>query len=310
MKEEDNMKAEIHCGQGKFKDFEGNSIQELIESNWKEIFDEETRKAIGNAAGYILERVWIEYSGSNTASLHVVGHGNESYLKYDPTNDKSKEKVFILRGISETDLPEPYEFEIKKNEKFDPFKELTNHKDDPIIMLGILEACIDYLAESKKVSEPPTITVNTKYITLKDRNVSLYISQLMKVFGYLNIKRTARNKNVFELLDESNNNLISILEENKVIKPMTYVYYYKTMGYFRAAGKMTALKYYREQCGKSQQEIADAVRISLRQYQRYEAVNSQLDKVNPIIIEKIAESVNTKKDKIVKNGSVVLRDKQ
>lgn len=303
------MKAEIHYEQGKFKDFYGNNIQELIENNWKAVFDEETRKAIGNTAGYILERVWIEYSGNNTASLHVIGHGDDSYLKYDPTNDKSKEKVFILRGISETDLPEPYEFEIKKNEKFDPFKELTNHKDDPIIMLGILEACIDYLAESRNV-ELPTITVNTKYITLKDRNVSLYISQLMKVFGYLNIKRTARNKNVFELLDESNNNLISILEENKVIKPMTYVYYYKTMGYFRAAGKMTALKYYREQCGKSQQEIADAVKISLRQYQRYEAVNSQLDKVNPIIIEKIAESVNTKKDKIVKNGSVVLRDKQ
>lgn len=71
--------------------------------------------------------------------------------------------------------------------------------------------------------------------------------------------------------------------------------------------KITALKYYREKTGKTQQEVAYEIGISLRQYQRYEALNSTLGLTKRPIIERVAEVVGVTADDIIKDGIIILK---
>lgn len=71
--------------------------------------------------------------------------------------------------------------------------------------------------------------------------------------------------------------------------------------------KITALKYYREKTGKTQKEVAYEIGISIRQYQRYEAVDSTLGATKLPIIEKVAEVVGVTADDIIKDGIVILK---
>lgn len=72
--------------------------------------------------------------------------------------------------------------------------------------------------------------------------------------------------------------------------------------------KITALKYYREKIGKTQQEVAYEIGISLRQYQRYEALNSTLGLTKRPIIERVAEVVCVTADDIIKDGMIILKE--
>ena len=139
---------------------------------------------------------------------------------------------------------------------------------------------------------------------LKNRNLPVYVSQLMTRFSLLkNIK--FREKECYNLIEKANNALAVLMDDdNTPIDGMELFYYHKTMHYFDRLNKITALKYYRKLSGKTHTEIAESIGMSLRQYQRYESTNSSLGDANKIIVKKIAELINVKPEQLVNGGLV------
>ena len=58
--------------------------------------------------------------------------------------------------------------------------------------------------------------------------------------------------------------------------------------------------------GKTQKEMADILGIGIRQYQRYESLDSPLGNTTSLITEKIAEVLHVDSSDIVKDGEIVL----
>lgn len=294
------MKASaFYCGR-LLGDIEGDTVEELIENNFN-IFK---KKISDIAAAYVLDRVWIFRKDSNICELHAIFHGSDELINYDAREEKRTEIVFEVRGIPVDQFDSTFEFELVEEKPFDPFDETL--LTEAFKAVGVLEGCIDYLAESVH-NDGLHFRVEEKFPTAKKCKASLYISQLMFRFSLLSIKKTTKNKDVFELIEKVTDVLPELMEQSKEKINDTTLIYYRTLGYFEKRGKITALKHYRMESGKTQGEVADAVGISLRQYQRYESVQSSLGIANRAVIEKIAETVGVKASDIVKNDVVVLK---
>ena len=76
------------------------------------------------------------------------------------------------------------------------------------------------------------------------------------------------------------------------------MFVHKTQYMLSLLNKKTALSSYREKYGKSRQQVADEVGISLRQYQRYEAVNSSMYDAKFTVVKKIADTLGISAEKI------------
>lgn len=299
------MKAEVFYNDEKLGIIEGGTVNSLIEENF-DIFKKIILKVAGNVGGYTLDKAWISRKDNETCEFHAIACGSDSVIDYDPRENESKEVIFKITGIPESMLEDNYEFEIEKKE-FNPFdKQWLGDKSN---VVGILEGCIDYLARSSGKEDKPSIIVQMHYPTLKNNNLPVYISQLMMQFGFAAVKKTSKNKDIFDLIEECNDVLVKLMDEDKKkINGSELLLYHKTMWYLDRRGKITALKYYREKSGRTQQEVADIIGISLRQYQRYEAIDSSLGDTKRAIIEKIAETVGVKADDLVDYyGSVLLK---
>lgn len=298
------MKAEIFYDGIKLGNIEGNTMQELIEDNFNLLKDTISEKA-GNAAGFSLERVWISQKNDKICELHVIAHGSDSLINYNPNEDEDEEIIFQITGLLENELKGEYEIELEEN-KFNPFDEIWHTNKSSVV--GILEGCVDYLAQISGRKEEPSMIVQRCHINLKEDNLSLYISQLMMQFGLASIKKTKENKDIFKLIEKTNNILVDLMEKDKKrITTEEIVVYYKTIGYFHKRNKITALKFYREEANKTQKQIAEAAGISLRQYQRYEAVNSTLGIANKSVVRRIADTLSVNTNDLVCHGTVVLK---
>lgn len=296
------MKTTIIYGPSSFGPYEGNSVQEIVESHFNTIKNIIGEK-LGNAAGFNLDSVYAEYNPTNkTAELHVFAGGSDTLLHHDPTKLPVKELVFLLPGITQSDLPERYNFKLVDEEKFNPYSNPTNTP----AKLGILEAAIDYIADITHQKRPAE-TLNAQIPNLRSQSTQAYLTRLMMNFGFLRFRETRLTMNLKDLIQRM---VISLQDVNK----LTYdedcnviFYYYKAMHYFATDNKITALKYYREQSGKSQTEIANELGISLRQYQRYEATNSTLPMANKLIVGKLAEILNVQPTDLVRGQLIVLK---
>ena len=142
------MKSEAMYNGKHLGTIEGETVKELIEDNFT-VFKKTISDNSGNAAGYILEKVWIERENDSVCKLHVIAHGSDNLINYNPIDDKSKEIVFDIIGISKENLANRYDFEIEEGKKFNPFDE--EHFFNISSVVGILEGCVDFLAENSKL---------------------------------------------------------------------------------------------------------------------------------------------------------------
>lgn len=299
------MNVSVYYAGKTWRNLEGNTVEELFENNFG-LFTNTIRQYAGNVAGHELDRVWLTRKNKEICELHVIAHGDDHLINYDARTEDRKELTFEVKGIPEDQFgfDSAFEVELVEPKKFDPFDESLLKELHTAV--GVLEGCIDYLAESVH-NDSLHYRVEEKFPTAKKCKASLYISQLMFRFSLLSIKKTAKTEDVFELIGKVTDVLPELIEQNKEkIKDTTLIYYH-TLCYFEKRGKITALKHYRTESGKTQGEVADAVGISLRQYQRYESVDSALGHANRAVIEKIAETVGVKASDIVKNDVVVLK---
>lgn len=307
------MQAEVKYQGIWVGDIKGETVKELIEDNY-DIFKKYILRDTGNAAGYTLEKAWIERVSDDKCEFHVITHGDDNLINYDPTNDKSKEIYFDIFELRKEDFFGRYDFEIVENKSFSPFDD--DNFSDLSFVVGMLEATIDFLSKNTKAyysefnQNAPSQVISIKYPTMRKNNLPMYISQIMTQFSFYNVKKTTKNNMAFELIERCNNTLVDFLKNssNYDINASRILSYSKTKRYFDRLGKITALQYYRKKSGKTQQEVANAVGISLRQYQRYESINSTLGDTKQAIIEKIAETVGVEaKDIVSMMGIVVTR---
>lgn len=296
------MKTSINYGASSFGPFEGNSVQEIIESHFS-ILESIILEKLGNAAGFNLDSVYAEYNPSTKiGELHVFASGSDTLLHHDPTQLVSKELIFTLPGITQSDLPERYDFELIEEEKFNPYSNPSNVS----AKLGILEAAVDYMADITHQKRPAE-TLNSQMPNLRRESTQVYLTRLMMMFGFLPSKEAGFTANLKDLIQRM---VISLQDVTRITydeEADIILYYYKTMKYFQTVNKITALKYYREQTGKSQTEIANELGVSLRQYQRYEATNSTLPTANKLIAEKLAQILNVQPTDLVRNHLIVLK---
>lgn len=85
------------------------------------------------------------------------------------------------------------------------------------------------------------------------------------------------------------------------------IYYYKARAIFTKMDKATALCYFRKQSGKTQTEVANELGISLRQYQRYESINSSLGYASKEMQQKVADAVGVPVKEIIQNEIIILK---
>jgi Helix-turn-helix. len=91
---------------------------------------------------------------------------------------------------------------------------------------------------------------------------------------------------------------------------IVYVYGHKTAYFLRRENKITALAYYRKKLNKTQDECADAIGVTLRQYQRYESTDSHLGDAKYSVVEKLANFLQVEPNMLVKNGLIILNSNE
>lgn len=278
--------------------FTGKDFRSAIEDNFSKI-GEIIKKEAGNAAGYTLEKVWV----ANNV-LHVKAHGSDTLLGYDPTEDPVTEICFDIEDIE----IDSFEFEIKERTPFNPFAIDVN---DKVAAFGVLKACVDFLAMEKyrgnmdRYTFFPSEKVFMHCETLQKTNASCYIEQLMKYFAEERIEKTRKNQKVFDLIEKLNAALVDC-DPATGRDGLVSFYYHKSKYYLSRMNKTTALRSYRMAAGKTQKEMADILGIGIRQYQRYESLDSPLGNTTSLITEKIAEVLHVDSSDIVKDGEIVL----
>lgn len=296
------MKTRIQHGSNAWN-FEGETIQELIENNFYKL-DDVIQKKAGNIAGYVLDTVYASFDEEQgCAKLCVFAHGSDDLSGYDPTKDSIKEVDFQLLDFGAKDLPEPYHFAIMPN-RYDPFSAATRHSTAEKV--GVLEAAIDYLADTMN-SKRPAETLVSQMETLRRNSFQAYLARLMTLFGFLRYRKTGKNEKFEALIQDLVVALQDVTQLTFQESGSSTIYYYKAKGCFMEMDKTTALCSFRKRLGKTQTEVADELGISLRQYQRYESTNSSLGYASKEMQKKVADAVGVSVKEIIEGEQIILK---
>lgn len=282
----------------------GDSLIQAVEENFTRIIGNQ----IGNSAGYELENVWMEYVGEGIAELHVIACGSDNLVNYDAINDKPKEVIFEIHNVAAEEILDGYSFELNREEPFNPFDEKWH--SNKMACLGILIGTINYIGQNHCKSPDKNvltiqINVSTRFPTLLKANTQAFLNQMNLCLQRFRPKEDKKTKELLERVEKMTTLLMDIRQLTLEEEGRATFFTHKTEYALRLQNKKTALYFYREKSGKSQQQVADEVGISLRQYQRYEAVTSTISDAKFTVVKKIADVLDISVEKILKNGQVV-----
>lgn len=280
---------------------DGETIVEAVEKVFPNI---NKYASIGNVAGVSYDRVWLDYSpsilgGKGGAVLHILSHGSDASIDYDATNDPAKETTLWIEATPD-DLPEPYEFTFTARPPFNPYDD----RDDAsgAELLGIFCAFVDEveIRHSKKPEDSIlgiSSTIGNNYPTLSALKPELFVSLCLQQLARFRPKADKATAKLMERIQFLAGK-ISTLEKKNCTGYM--LSYYATRNWLEKDGKITALAFYRKKAGKTQQEVADEVGMSLRQEQAYESTSrSALGDAKYSVVVAIAASVGAKPSDLV-----------
>lgn len=277
----------------------GKDLVDAVERN----FDAIAKIAgIGNAAGYTLDKVWMEWQ-NEYVHLHITAHGSDNLVQYDPRKDAPEECVVRIRA-SEQDCSARYDFDLtepdtKDFDFFGPDAEVT-----PAAMFGVALGLMDWVAENRCVRKEVYLSSfvdGTMSRHHPDRMLLLVLSRLQTL-------RPKRNAETDGIMDRAAD-LIGKFCKSEVhnVGGEYLTYYYKTLSATSRKNKITALEKLRKKAGLTQQQLADTVGISVRQLIRYEnARQSSLGDANKAIIKGLAEAIGASPKDLVNNGVIMV----
>ena len=274
----------------------GDTLVDAVEANFGIIAQ---RSKIGNVAGYMLDEVWMEYE-NESVKLHIISHGSDGLVQYDPLKDTPKEKIVDIKADI-NDCPKRHYFELKENKTpFDPFGPLQGSG----ALFGTAKAMMDWVAEHG-CAETQYMMSSFVHPTACHSQPYKALLLMLNRLNHLHPKKDATTQKIMDRITELVDEFCK--SEEKHIADSYPIFYYKTMAALEKRGKVTALSKLRKKAGLTQQELADKVGISLRQLNRYEDKDqSSLGTAKYSIIVALAEAVNAKSQDLVKNGVVIM----
>ena len=286
--------------------FSGANLKDAIEKNFDTIA---SHKNIGNVAGYQLDQVYLKREG-NDIVLHVIAHGSDSYIGkggYDPYNDEPKETTIYIDGITEEDrneIKDVYEFELKESKPFDIFDNDKIKSNE--YAYGIAMGIIDEIGKNHSALPRDQITVNLniKFPTLIRQRPIQFLAKARKYLASTKPKKDAETKKLLARIEE----LIAVYPVNRINNEgAEQLGYYHTKNYFYTHNKITAMQKYREAKNITINELSEIVGITARQLSSYEKpLSSSLGNAKYVVVENIAKALDVKPSDLVKNGFVIL----
>lgn len=294
----------------------GENLIEAVENNFESIAK---LKPIGNVAGYQLDRVWLEYNnsilgGNGGGVLYILAHGSDCLINYDPTNDPPFETQYWIEGVKAEDLPELHEFELKDSTmpSIGPFDNFSGAPAGHV--LGIIKAIIDEIGDYHcylKPDFPICQNLDVKYPTLAYFSPFKYIEAAQQALVQLQPKTDKTTAKLMSRLIELIAQFTEQIQNDNTDMTAQSLFYYKASHYFNVHDTVTALAYYRLEKGKTQQQVADEVGISVRQLQNYEnAISSTLGDAKFSVVEKLANAVGVSPIDLVENGLAICISKR
>lgn len=243
----------------------GETLKDAIEHD----FDQICRiKRIGNAAGYQLDGVWAEYNESRQAvELHIVAHGSDMLVDYDPASDPMKEYICTIDAPAD-DCPVRIDFELSSGERrFDPFDDACLTSPDRIY--GALIGIIDETGRRhcKIPGDDVTMTVSCKFPNASTAFPLRYAEYCRAELARRRPKSDAATARLMERISQL---AAKILDHPKDRFDNGPIFKAKTAAYFQSVGRITALEKIRTSKNMTQKQLAEAAQMSARQLQNYE----------------------------------------
>lgn len=265
-------------------------FSEEIGSKIKAIISERIKKS--NNKLLVINDIILGYN-DGIMKVNVELGVSDSLINHDTINDDLKKIITIeIHNVSDDEYYQASNsLKMKSVEEnvFDPFADDVRH--DTNISVGIFNGCVKFLAQSycnKRSGEGIERYMDGNY-TLMLNNPKVYMTTLLQRLTATGVKKTASSSKVIELMYDIYQSVVESGFNRRLDDGTVTLYTWKTFGTLQKMNKITALLYYRKKLGKSQKEIADEIGISLRQYQRYESMNSTLHDAKMLVIEKVAQ---------------------
>lgn len=270
----------------------GKDVDAAVESGISSIV---SLYRIGNEAGATFDRAWFVPAG-NVLELHILAHGSDLKVNYDPTNDPAQEYVVRITGVPETELVAK-EIEIRRNDAlYDPFSDLSALPS--YARLGTFVGLCDEISVNHcRIHEdcPVSLNIASRFPNMVSANTPRYISLMLHDVNQRHPLDDAETQRLMSRAEELS---ASVDPHDKDV--MSYcIYKAKTSVYFDQYGKITCLQYYRQRAGLTQAQLAEKVGISARQVQNYESQTSRLGDAKYGVVVKIAETIGCEPKNLV-----------
>ena len=273
----------------------GETLPEAVEEGFSKLA---AYLKIGNAAGYQLERVFMEPDLERGGIvLHIVAHGSDLLVNYDPANDPSKEYSCLIQAAIE-DCPQRFDFDLEEGPKFDPFSDAAFVNNGMI--LGTILGLIDEAGRSH-CKFPPDGNISTavlqKFPTIDTVSPAKFVEYSRMRLAQC---RPKGDKKTEELMVRISELALKLADSGKKDLSAWVIARAKTETYFRTRGKVTALAALRNERGLTQKQLAEAVNISTRQLQNYEKCpGSTLWSASKFVPQRLAKALGVNVSDII-----------
>lgn len=292
---------------------EGETIIEAVENNFRAIAE---HAEIGNAAGYQLDKVVLEYQpealgGKGGAALVITAHGSDALLHYDPRTDEPKTTTLWIDGVTPEELPEPdvttFDGAQKKQQRT-PYE----YPESLAEAWGNVTAFLDQIGLHHCRTENvwPSVQTESAYHNLSRNNPFRYLEIMRQTVNRAHPNADAQTKKMLAQVDKLALYITDhTKEENAEAVQNVFLYQAIANNYLVAENKITALAYYRNKAGLSGRELGEKVGISDRQIRNYEHTpGSSLGDASCYVLQAISDVLNVKPSQLVDCGLAILVD--
>lgn len=306
----------VHATSGADYIITGDNLKDACETNFQRL----TRDLkLGNDAGAKLDKITFSYnadilSGKGGIVMSITAHGSDTMPGYDPTNDAPRTSEVYIHGTPD-DLPENPEIELTEKSTYDrinPFSAGEDHNS--WYTLGIICGIIDEIARNHSTRNPfeddISYLVAKASPTLCAHNPLEFLARCQQKLKQVRVKNDGATTKLTTRMSE----LVITLAQKQGFGDEGEGSYqlglFNTCYWFSLDGRVTALSVLRNKANKTQQQVADEVGISLRQYRRYEATaEAALCNANPATVAAVAKAVNATVSQIIDDdGHEILVD--
>ena len=264
---------------------EGDNLKDAIENNFTAIIDATDAK---NAAGYILTRVWADADG-----LHIIASGSDELVGFDPQKDAPREFVFRIADFHGENVP--FEIEVTKKRKFDPFAdEVMDYTDSQKfgVIIGLAKEIAAHHCKERGADGALVRTI----IAYEYKTEVLY-DQLLQVLAIHRVKDSKQAARIMARIHE----LHASMGTSKYDAGAVTVEMWHVKKYFDDLNTITALEYYRKQKGLTQTQLAEAAGCTRSQIARYEG-GANLDDAKYSFVCRLAEILGCCAGDLVHDG--------